>query len=107
MAAQQRIVPMLAYENAAAAIDWLCAAFGFAEDPDVRHTEDDGTVTHAEIEHEGARIMLATPNADYRSQVLEQGTLGDSGVFKDVVREADNASTLFFVNFDAGDWLAG
>jgi uncharacterized glyoxalase superfamily protein PhnB len=67
VAAQQRIVPMLAYENAAAAIDWLCAAFGFAEDPDVRHTEDDGTVTHAEIEHEGARIMLATPNADYQA----------------------------------------
>jgi len=67
VAAQQRIVPMLAYEDTAAAIDWLCEAFGFAEDPDVRHTEGDGTVTHAEIEYAGARIMLATPNADYEA----------------------------------------
>jgi uncharacterized glyoxalase superfamily protein PhnB len=64
---RQRIVPMLAYEDTAAAIDWLCRAFGFAEDASVRHTEHDGTVTHAEIERDGARIMLATPNREYRS----------------------------------------
>ncbi len=50
--------------------------------------------------------MLAIgPNADYRSQVLHDGNLGDSAVFKDVVREADKASALVYVNFDAGDWL--
>lgn len=64
---RQRIVPMLAYEDAAAAVEWLCAAFGFTENADVRHTQADGTVTHAEIERDGARIMLATPNHEYRS----------------------------------------
>jgi uncharacterized glyoxalase superfamily protein PhnB len=63
----QRIVPMLSYEDAAGAIDWLCAAFGFAEDRAVRHTSPHGVVTHAEIARDGARVMLATPNADYRS----------------------------------------
>jgi uncharacterized glyoxalase superfamily protein PhnB len=28
---QQRLVPFLGYEDAAAAIDWLCAAFGATE----------------------------------------------------------------------------
>lgn len=56
---------MLAYEDAAAAIDWLCEAFGFREREGQRHTEEDGTVTHAELERDGAIVMLATPNADY------------------------------------------
>jgi len=63
----QRIVPMIAYEDAAAAIDWLTEAFGFTEREGQRHTAGDGTVTHAELERDGAIIMLATPNADYQS----------------------------------------
>ena len=46
-------------------------------------------------------------NADYVSTLVEDGDLGDSDVFEDVVREADDASAILFVNFDAGDgWLA-
>jgi uncharacterized glyoxalase superfamily protein PhnB len=63
----QRIVPMIAYEDAAAAIDWLTQAFGFREREGERYTSDDGTVTHAELERDGAVVMLATPNADYQS----------------------------------------
>jgi uncharacterized glyoxalase superfamily protein PhnB len=63
---RRRIVPMLAYEDAAGAIDWLCTAFGFEEDRSVRYTGEDGIVGHAEIERDGARVMLATPNADYQ-----------------------------------------
>jgi len=58
---------MLAYEDAAAAIEWLCRAFGFREDRSQRHTASDGTVGHAEIERDGARIMLATPNREYQA----------------------------------------
>jgi len=51
-------------------------------------------------------MVAIGPNADYRSQVLENGTLGDSAVFNDVVREADKAGALVYVNFQAGDgWL--
>ena len=60
-------IPMLAYEDAARAIDWLCQAFGFRERADARHTAPDGTVTHAEVELDGARVMLSTPNRDYES----------------------------------------
>jgi uncharacterized glyoxalase superfamily protein PhnB len=62
----QRIVPMIAYEDAAAAIEWLTQAFGFREREGQRYTSDDGTVTHAELERDGAIVMLATPNADYQ-----------------------------------------
>jgi uncharacterized glyoxalase superfamily protein PhnB len=62
----QRIVPMIAYADAAAAIDWLSEAFGFSERAEQRVTDADGTVTHAELERDGATIMLATPNRAYQ-----------------------------------------
>jgi uncharacterized glyoxalase superfamily protein PhnB len=63
---ENSVIPMLAYEDAAAAIDWLVKAFGFHEE--LRYTEDDGTVTHAELATEGGGlIMLATPTPDYVS----------------------------------------
>jgi uncharacterized glyoxalase superfamily protein PhnB len=64
---RQRIVPMLAYEDAAAAVDWLRDAFGFAEREGQRHTDESGVVIHAELERDGAVVMLATPNADYEA----------------------------------------
>ena len=56
----QRIVPFIGYEDAAGAIEWLGRAFGFGEDTDAR-VEQDGTIAHAELELEGARIFLSTP----------------------------------------------
>jgi uncharacterized glyoxalase superfamily protein PhnB len=61
----QRIVPFLGYEDAAAAIEWLERAFGFREKPDQRY-EENGTITHAELELDGASIYLSTP-AGYAS----------------------------------------
>jgi uncharacterized glyoxalase superfamily protein PhnB len=62
---EQRAVPLISYENVAAAIDWLTEAFGFRE-RGARHTEPDGTVTHAELELDGAVVMLGWPGPDYR-----------------------------------------
>jgi uncharacterized glyoxalase superfamily protein PhnB len=57
---------LLAYVDAAGAIDWLEAAFGFRESGE-RHTDDDGVVTHAELALDGGgEIMLSTPTPDYR-----------------------------------------
>jgi hypothetical protein len=50
-------------------------------------------------------VTAIGPDADYRATVLEDGGLGDTDAFRDVVREAAEASAVFFVNFDAGDWL--
>jgi uncharacterized glyoxalase superfamily protein PhnB len=57
---------MIAYEDGAAAIDWLSRAFGFRERGD-RYTEPDGRVSHAEMAFEGGTIYLATPTRDYQS----------------------------------------
>lgn len=57
----QRLVPFLGYEDAVAAIDWLCAAFGAVEDADSRQTGEDGTIGHAELDLEGSTIFLSTP----------------------------------------------
>ena len=56
----QRLVPFVGYEDAAAAIEWLERAFGFREDREARY-EEAGTITHAELELEGATIYLSTP----------------------------------------------
>jgi uncharacterized glyoxalase superfamily protein PhnB len=57
----QRLVPFLGYEDAAAAIDWLCAAFGATENAEARHTGADGTIDHAELDLEGSTVYLSTP----------------------------------------------
>ena len=62
----QRIFPMVAYEDTAAAIDWLTEAFEFEERGE-RYVMEDGTIGHAELQIGGAIVMLATPNRDYQS----------------------------------------
>jgi len=56
----QRIVPFIGYEDAAGAIEWLGRAFGFGENRAERY-EEEGTITHAELDLEGATIYLSTP----------------------------------------------
>jgi uncharacterized glyoxalase superfamily protein PhnB len=63
----QSVIPMIAYQDTAAAIDWLEKAFGFRENKEERYTENDGTVTHAEMKAGDGIIMLATPTPDYES----------------------------------------
>ena len=53
-----RISPYLLYENAGAAVDWLTRAFGFRER--MRMPDDTGRVSHAELELDGAVVMLGT-----------------------------------------------
>jgi len=62
----QRVTPMLSYEDAGAAIEWLTKAFGFVENVEQRHSAGD-RVTHAELSFDGGTIMLATPAAEYES----------------------------------------
>ena len=61
----QQITPYLLYADAAAALDWLAAAFGFRET--VRFTDDAGRVSHAEMTLGDGQIMLGEPGGDYRN----------------------------------------
>jgi PhnB protein len=60
-----RITPYLLYEDVAAALDWLTAAFGFRER--LRFPAEDGTITHAEMELADGVIMLGDPGAEYKN----------------------------------------
>jgi uncharacterized glyoxalase superfamily protein PhnB len=61
----QTVVPMLAYEDGAAAIEWLSRAFGFREAGE--RYEEDGRVTHAELDvGDGSIVYVATPTPDYQ-----------------------------------------
>ena len=62
----QTITPMLAYEDGAAAIEWLESAFGFRERRNSRYTDEQGRVGHAELELDDGLIMLASPTPEYR-----------------------------------------
>jgi uncharacterized glyoxalase superfamily protein PhnB len=57
-----RIIPTLRYQDAPAAIDWLCRAFGFE-----RHfvvPGDDGTIAHAQLTFGNGMIMLGSGRDD-------------------------------------------
>ncbi len=60
---QSSVVPMIAYRDGPAAMDWLTAAFGFVET--TRWLDDGGVLAHGEMLAGGGRIMLATPSPDY------------------------------------------
>jgi len=54
----QRVIPMLVYRDAPAAIAYLCRAFGFEEH--YRMPMDDGRVGHAELGYQGNVLTLSS-----------------------------------------------
>jgi len=64
-AGMPRIVPYLFYEDVAAALAWLTKTFGLIEH--LRYTEDDGSVTHAEMRVADGVIMLGDPGEGYEN----------------------------------------
>jgi uncharacterized glyoxalase superfamily protein PhnB len=59
----QTVVPMLAYANGPAAMDWLVRVFGFHER--ARLLTDGGHLAHGELSVGDGIVMLATPGQDY------------------------------------------
>jgi uncharacterized glyoxalase superfamily protein PhnB len=77
-----RIVPMMAYEDVAAALDWLAAAFGFRER--MRFEEQRGRITHAEMELGDGVIMLSNPTPDYQSPKRHREACGPARAWSTV-----------------------
>jgi uncharacterized glyoxalase superfamily protein PhnB len=57
------VIPMIAYENGPAAMDWLARAFGFRER--ARMVTETGRLSHGEMQAGEGVIMLATPSERY------------------------------------------
>jgi len=52
------VIPALRYRNAAAAIEWLCKAFGFEKKAE--YSNPDGTIGHAELTFGNGMVMLSS-----------------------------------------------
>jgi hypothetical protein len=53
-----------------------------------------------------AGYFVIGPDTELRTAILGNGGLGDTEIYRDVIRESDKASAVVFVNFNAGDdWL--
>lgn len=59
----QGVVPMLAYADGPAAMDWLGRTFGFVERE--RWLDEHGALSHGEMATDRGLIMLATPTPAY------------------------------------------
>lgn len=56
------VIPTMRYNDAAAAIEWLCGAFGFAKHLVV--PGDDGTIAHAQLVMGNGMVMLGSAGED-------------------------------------------
>jgi len=61
---EQRVIPMLAYEDAGRAAEWICKVFGFQERE--RFHDKSGTVTDVVLDLEGAEVMIGHPSETYQ-----------------------------------------
>ena len=61
---EQRVIPMLAYEDAGLAAEWICKVFGFRETE--RFHDGVGTVTDVVLELDGGLVMVGHPTDAYQ-----------------------------------------
>ena len=77
------VVPMLAYEDGGAAMDWLIRAFGFAERE--RWLGDDGLLAHGELAiGADGLVMLATPTPAYESPARHREHCAEAAAWSSV-----------------------
>ena len=70
------IIPSLRYDDALAAIDWLCRAFGFEKQ--AVYADDKGVVQHAQLVFGNGMIMLgSTANASaWGERIVQPRSIG-------------------------------
>jgi uncharacterized glyoxalase superfamily protein PhnB len=64
------VVPVLIYDDVAAAVDWLCRAFGFKER--LRAEGPKGVVSHAQLAVAEGALMLGRPGGTFRPARLDE-----------------------------------
>ncbi|MDQ6709981.1 MAG: VOC family protein [Candidatus Dormibacteraeota bacterium] len=76
------VVPMIAYEDGPAALDWLAKAFGFQER--TRMTDKTGRLSHGEMVAGAGVIMLASPTPEYRGPAHHREECGQARAWSQV-----------------------
>ena len=67
------VVPILRYQDAAAAIKWLCAAFGFQEHLVVADEENPKIIHHAQLVYGTGMVMLSSAG-------ISDASISDAGI---------------------------
>ena len=98
---EQGVIPMLAYEDGPAALDWLARAFGFHEV--TRMVDDSGRLSHGAMETDFGVIMLATPTPQYESPAHHRQTCEASRTWQKSVPYVIDG-TLVYVRDAASHW---
>ena len=80
MADQPKIFPFLRYDDAAAAIDWLCAAFGFERQFVVPGATPD-VIAHAQLALGPEVIMVGSARAEARGVRGKAGLEPRQGIY--------------------------
>jgi uncharacterized glyoxalase superfamily protein PhnB len=72
------VIPTLRYRDAAAAVEWLCQAFGFEKHLVV--PGEAGTIAHAELVFGNGMVMVGTARADAFDQLQQPPSQVDAVV---------------------------
>jgi uncharacterized glyoxalase superfamily protein PhnB len=92
MPAKITVIPALQYNDAKAAIEFLCMAFGFAKN--AVYEETDGSVAHAQLVHGNGMIMLGSAkDTEYGRLLRRPGEVG--GVTMSVYVVVEDADAHF------------
>lgn len=75
------VIPMMAYADGPAAMDWLVSVYGFRERD--RRVEN-GRLTHGELDTGGGVIMLATPSVHYQGPKQHRESCAIAAAWHDV-----------------------
>jgi PhnB protein len=77
---------MLSYEDAGAAADWLCAAFGFTE---LDRVVDSERATHVTLAIGEGVVMAGWPGPEYRSPARHRATCAEARAWLESVFVVD------------------
>jgi uncharacterized glyoxalase superfamily protein PhnB len=92
MSAKISVIPALQYEDAKAAIEFLCKAFGFTKN--AVYEEPDGSVAHAQLTHGNGMVMLGSvKDTEYGKLLRRPAEAG--GVTMSVYVVVDDADAHF------------
>jgi len=91
------IIPALQYENAPAAIEWLCKVMGFQKHLVVPAGEN--KIAHAQLTLGTGMIMLSSINdTDYSKHMTTPAKAGDKNTQSSLIFVADNEIEAHFQN---------
>lgn len=79
MASKPQLIPCLRYENAPAAIEFLCSAFGFEKHAVYADPNDSTIIHHAQLVLGEAMVMLSTARRDPSMEKYHWKTAKEAG----------------------------